>query len=841
MTTLTFTKRFLSLVALMGIVLMATGLHAQNLVNGAEGVIVNYGTIKFVVTDGEFQNENADGTIATILDNDNGTIEFANTDNVFAGTNDIGASTAMRLGGLMLYSLGTATQNIQGRYYTNLEMANGTANTAVVKQFGASLVYCSGAYTAAGADRDYGTGEFSYDGAAAQTIFAEAGATGNANIYNILNFEDVGVKTLTAGETNNVETSSTMLASTVGGGVDIQGIYQSLGNATFDQIANAGDLLVTGAGAEYNNTNGAATFNANVTVAAGTMTAGGSGGMTYNTGLLAVSAAGAVRTNGTAGDGLGDITFNSTTTVIGTSFLTTDGDGDLIVNTGTVTITDGTFGVTATSDNGQGTINSGGTLALADVGGSDALGHVDIATGQTLENTGIFTNATAYASRTNMLFADDSEMIYNGAGQSIVGTIAANPYGNLQSIGATKAGAENHINISSDLLVTTEVLDMTAGAGPFTLTMLDHTGEALYTGSTDGVVFEVAGSFQRMYNVYDGGDAYTGATPLTYNNVDTKVSITTLGSLVDLTLNILPETNPDPSVPAFSLATDVNRKITFSYNSTANDWVSEVTMGYRSSEEPTDGDVPIAALRFREYESPTNPSHKVSTNELIGRSTPADYTDGFAWISLAGIEPGTGTTLAEVINTNDLYLSGAPTSFITINHGRWSNPATWDEGIQPSSSDFAIVRHNVHVGFRRTSFDGGVAGGQNDEGDFAGVTNDRLASEIEIIVPDGTYTTPALIFGNNVGGATDEELPLTPWKLADVSTANLTNLNANATGTGLAGYTSTVFDNDVRNSATANYYHGLMFLNTNTAVTLLTLTNSGAMAVGEDVTVTVGE
>jgi hypothetical protein len=37
----------------------------------------------------------------------------------------------------------------------------------------------------------------------------------------------------------------------------------------------------------------------------------------------------------------------------------------------------------------------------------------------------------------------------------------------------------------------------------------------------------------------------------------------------------------------------------------------------------------------------------------------------------------------------------------SIAHGRWSNPATWDEFREPNPNDTVVVRHTVHVGYER--------------------------------------------------------------------------------------------------------------------------------------------
>ena len=50
-----------------------------------------------------------------------------------------------------------------------------------------------------------------------------------------------------------------------------------------------------------------------------------------------------------------------------------------------------------------------------------------------------------------------------------------------------------------------------------------------------------------------------------------------------------------------------------------------------------------------------------------------------------------------------MILRAGPTIFYSIRDGRWSNPATWDEGAQPGDNDVAVIRHTVHSGYTRAS------------------------------------------------------------------------------------------------------------------------------------------
>jgi hypothetical protein len=89
----------------------------------------------------------------------------------------------------------------------------------------------------------------------------------------------------------------------------------------------------------------------------------------------------------------------------------------------------------------------------------------------------------------------------------------------------------------------------------------------------------------------------------------------------------------------------------------------------------------------------------------------------------------------EIGQSSDIILSDEPNVFNTIASGRWSNPATWDEGMQPGSMDEVVIKstHQVHTGFTRTAGDGYVT---------AEATPAALAQKVTI------ETDAALIFGH---------------------------------------------------------------------------------------------
>ncbi|MCK5740924.1 MAG: hypothetical protein KAH48_01800, partial [Chlorobi bacterium] len=217
------------------------------------------------------------------------------------------------------------------------------------------------------------------------------------------------------------------------------------------------------------------------------------------------------------------------------------------------------------------------------------------------------------------------------------------------------------------------------------------------------------------------------------------------------------------------------------------------------------------------------------------------YTNGFANISLAGIVSDDTGELDEITTNQYLFLSGAATSFITIADGRWSNPATWDEGAQPTPADVAIVKHTVHVGFRRDDLGEGGAGQINEE---TIATNGVLAQTIELIETDGAggFANPSLIFGHNNGGAADEAFPISgAWRVGTIANTGL--LTNNNTGTlGGSVYTDAEFTHATTGIYnTSDLYEGLYILRSGTKVELSNFVNNGNAVVGVGAQVAVGE
>ena len=261
--------KHLSLILVLAIFAFITqDAMGQNLVNMGTGKILNGGTIRFVDNGGEFQNLNTNTALtgeaydAETTPN-SGTIEFQGSDNLFTGASELGADPAAdanRISGWVIYN-SASVQNIQARAYRNLAMAgagNKTFGDAALDYFVDRIYTATGAHT-----RNYTGSKFYYDGdvngAEDQTIFAESGASAATDRYDNLYFTNTGVKTLTTGETNAVET---LLDVDDKAYLVINGIMNSYGltNTILGGALFEGQIDVSGTGAQFNTYDGLGTF-----------------------------------------------------------------------------------------------------------------------------------------------------------------------------------------------------------------------------------------------------------------------------------------------------------------------------------------------------------------------------------------------------------------------------------------------------------------------------------------------------------------------------------------------------------------------------------------------------
>lgn len=179
-TSIRYHRLFVAIASVAIVLATAIPSHSQHLENRATGSVKNSGTIRFKSDTGQYKNA-APFTAIT-----NNVIEFAGTNNLFTDLDGFtGSSTVLgqdptwRVPGLVRYKkTGTARQNLQPRYYTNLENADEAPKWIPDSVFvgGEYLITLSG-------PRTY-NGTFTYDGSQPQYITSERGMSGNVNRYN---------------------------------------------------------------------------------------------------------------------------------------------------------------------------------------------------------------------------------------------------------------------------------------------------------------------------------------------------------------------------------------------------------------------------------------------------------------------------------------------------------------------------------------------------------------------------------------------------------------------------------------------------------------------------------
>lgn len=615
---------------------------------GASSTFTNAGKFTFTSDTGQFQtDDDSDGNIAN-----SGTITFAGAraDGIYFsntlgtdGAGSAGLTNAVRLTGWIYFAKdnGSATQTVQSRYYTNLGMDK-AATKAYVSNGALAPTYVSGTYNVVAS-----SGSRNYD--ANSTTFIYDGASeqtvfaenvaGTNGRYYNLSFQGAGTKKVLAGTLVQAQNEIRSEATNTGG-VTVNGNMWT--EKDFVVEASSGQFLVD-----------AATSDASLTFGSGTATIAGdlfldeTGGVGVHNASAYTDAAGVVN----------------------------------VAANGSLELTSGTFFVA----DGPLNINASSSMTLA------TNGYLNVGSSQTFYVAGDVNNqvaANGTNGRNNTVFADDSWAIFEDV--NIEETDEQFPYGNLESRGTSgtmtiENGATDKVFLSNNLNVNTNSLNLLANSS--TLTMLDQTASPSYDLATT----EVVGMMARR----TGGSSAT----LTFNNSQMLVNISAgSGSVSEIALDSRPgEHNSD-----YQAAKDVQRVVNMYYAATDN-FVAQMRYSYLDTEAPS-STINEADLRFREDLGGAN-TEKVSTGAAVTRD--ASAPTGLRWVQLDGIrrsgDGGGLTDLAEINNPGALFLRGGPTTYISINSGRWSNPNTWDEGEQPGYRDEAVVRHTVHIGYQRAS------------------------------------------------------------------------------------------------------------------------------------------
>lgn len=580
-------------------------------------------------------------------------------------------------------------------------------------------VFVSGEYLAPGTGSRTYDGTFTYDGTDGQTILGEtAGASG---AYNDVVFQNAGVKTLAGGTSADMQ-NLTIDASS--GNVNING-DMSVALALTQPSANTMAI-----------DSGSVTLGSGASTLAGTVNIGGPDAL--NSGSL-----------------------------------TQDGSTGTLAIDGTVNVN--AFGGFNLTD-GSATIGADGTLALANA----STATISVAADKTLTVTGSMTNANAAGDNTD--FAVTSTVLYNGiAGQKVMGTTAADPYGNLSiaSAGSKTVETGDSVVAAGNFSLADANFDLGECVPGQFLWLTDPTKTVTYgTGESE---FEVAGTFRRTIS--------GNSTDLTFNNYATKVQIDNATNVNWIELCVMP--GKENYVSNYDADRHLKRLIKYNYDviSSSTDWAAAISYGYKPTELETamQDEAFQKSLRFRETNSDGTLDEKVSTTVAITRDIDANNAKPFNFARLASIRPTGGavapqTALAEVADNNLLFLRGGPAEFISVAEGRWSNPATWDEGEQPGPLDVARIRTNVHIGFNRPSVDGNqpeeeVALIQKNIGGYLDRSNLIAKIIIEEVDTESPNLLPTLIVGSDnvndpVVGITKDVASLIP----DSGTILITNV-----------------------------------------------------------------
>ena len=559
-------------------------------------------------------------------------------------------------------------------------------------------------------------------------------ATATARVPGLVSYADnaVGNQNIFPGYYTDLDMADAATKQFGAGQVFIGGNYTTAGG---DRVYGTSLITYDGTGAQAiaaeNLTNGGGYNNVDFTNAGLKSLTAGIALVNGTTGIDGSTTGGGVAVNGATAvlTASGDLTQDA-----GAGDLSVLGDGTVNVNGAAnalganVTVTDGTLAL------GDGAVASAttvtGTVALADANAIFNANNLS-----TFNVNGGFTNGDQL--RTNMTYDAGSTIDYQDGASNIVTTASTNPYGafiiskdNGNISPTNNGGTENDINIATSFA-------MNSVNGGDNLDMLNTTGGMvnLTSGTAGNVTYssnqEVVGEFRRTHAVVTGVD-------YKFNNDASIVNFTTAPAGGNYFAMIV---NPDGTTAQYDNTRDIKRDINLDYDYTT--WVADITAGYQQSDVDEDnlwdGSYNETQIRFREGDA-TN-DEKVSTGNTYTRV--ASGAGSLGSVKLPGFKPTAaavdGLADDEFLANNDLILRAGPAIWYSVNPGRWSNPATWDEGTEPPTDAEVVIRHNVWAGFVRP-YDGYA---------IPEATPGAMATKITIQEQNATFPTPTLMIGND--------------------------------------------------------------------------------------------
>jgi hypothetical protein len=253
------------------------------------------------------------------------------------------------------------------------------------------------------------------------------------------------------------------------------------------------------------------------------------------------------------------------------------------------------------------------------------------------------------------------------------------------------------------------------------------------SSAVSGAGFEIIGSVTRTHT-------FVATTPYTFNNSQTILTPTVIGTLSSFTINSLPSTNPTGYVAGNS----VNRKYTQSY--TGAGFTTTLQLAYLAAEYSGSN-----ATKLKDFQGGIAKANKLGGTYTHGTAS------GFSYVSLPGL-----TTLTSGI---ELGMDDRFNTFISIAIANWDVNTTWDMGSVPTSTDDV-----------------------------------EIASAFGVTIPTGYSATALSVLINN--GATGGLTVAGTGSLA-VGTGGLTNNNTTGAGLTLTATNSvTITGGDLTNNGT---------------------------------------
>lgn len=339
------------------------------------------------------------------------------------------------------------------------------------------------------------------------------------------------------------------------------------------------------------------------------------------------------------------------------------------------------------------------------------------------ENSNVNLAGTFTYTAGKMNFACNSNFHYNGtAAQTITGTPGTvetddfYAYGNLKLSNSEKT-PDGNFNVCNDLRTESEVKLTDKIATMLNKTPNNHVFYSLVDGGPETNV-EI-----------DGKLVYKNVVPnqmLTFNNKDTKVQFESAADL-EFGLDVRQQTQPD-KMNDWDATKDVKRKVEVSY--AGNGKISHLEVSWEQTDEdgtfttPGDGN----PIRFAEGYNAGQPRKKMirvgaTYNNDIANRIVKYGKDGQAEGILLDpafaptSEPGTPNEMVafnqKLASGSQILLSTQTQKSVSVVNGRWSNPTTWDTGLEPGPNDDVELRTTVWVGDSRAIF--GMPGYDGDE------------------------------------------------------------------------------------------------------------------------------